>query len=77
MNKINSDIPIPAPRRGAHMKHPFRTMSIGDSIYYNEFDAERARHSAWKLASRDPSFKFRSAKEKKGLRIWRIGVTGE
>ena len=72
MNKINSDIPPPPERRGALMKRPFREMKIGDSILFGENDFENARHSAWKLAARDASFKFQTQKEGRGLRIWRV-----
>jgi len=71
MLKIDTDIPVPAPRRA----YPFRSMAVGESCF---IEGKRLRDVAGSLAHarRTDGRQFRARHETDagvpGVRIWRI-----
>jgi hypothetical protein len=72
--KIEKGIPVPKAKGGRKARFPFREMTIGDSVFFGQELAERARNAATLFARYNPEYKFTSRREENGVRIWRIEV---
>ena len=64
--KIQKGVPIPPVRR----KYPFREMQVGDSFFVAGGKPSVA--GAISSATKTGRGRFRTAKEKGGLRVWRV-----
>lgn len=71
--KIESNIDTPTGRVGRPAKYPFREMSVGDSIFFD--DQPKGSQSnpavAARVVARDWGWSFVTRKEGSGVRIWR------
>ena len=70
--KIENDVPMPKATRST--KYPFRDMSVGESVFFdNEPNGSHSNPaiSAHMLSKRD-GVKFATRKECNGVRIWRV-----
>ena len=68
MVKIEKKIPIPEYRS----KYPFASMEVGDS-FYMEIDPQILSSAAWHWSRyKNNESKFKTRKEGKGARCWRI-----
>lgn len=70
--KIDKNIPMPTPSRGT--KYPFKTMSVGDSVFYdNEITGSQSSPAvSAHTYGRKNGKKFSARNEGDGVRIWRV-----
>lgn len=71
MIEIEKGVPLPTTEPVKCRKYPYTTMEIGDSFLVTDRTPEAVGSSASQMGKR-LNRKFRSAKTREGVRVWRI-----
>lgn len=76
--KIEKKVPRPIKHgAGRRSKYPLREMKIGDSFLVTDTTPQNVRTAVAWFAMRHNQFKFCTAKEESGIRVWRIKKNGK
>jgi hypothetical protein len=72
--KIEKNIPVPIKAKNIEAKYPFMEMEVGDSFFVPNMRKESLSTTICKWRKRRKiKFQFLTAKERNGVRVWKIG----